>query len=119
MQRPGYRRRPAPLPSLSPTPSHGPQQDLPEVTRSAAVVIAAAPLDVPEEADPESPDAAPPPARHRLMTYRRGGIGFIRRNVGRGRHQGPRRLEPPVRQPPCARPGKVECAGSPAAGTAP
>src|ERR1019366_7407980 len=47
----------------------------------AAVVIAAAPFDVPEVADPESPDAAPPPARHRLMTYRRGGIGFIRRTT--------------------------------------
>src|ERR1035437_8812698 len=107
MQRPGYRRRPAPLPSPQPIPDR-PQQDLPEVTRSAAVVIAAAPLDVPEEADPESPDAAPPLARRPLMTYRRGGIGFIRRNVGRGKHQGPCRLEPPVRQPPCAQPGKVE-----------
>src|SRR5665811_1871036 len=63
MQRPGYRRRPAPLPSPQPIPDR-PQQDLPEVTRSAAVVIAAAPLDVPEEADPESPDAAPPPLAH-------------------------------------------------------
>src|ERR1019366_6885127 len=33
-------------------PSPRSTTDLPEVTRSAAVVIAAAPLDVPEEADP-------------------------------------------------------------------
>src|ERR1035437_10124382 len=35
MQRPGYRRRPAPLPSPQPIPDR-PQQDLPEVTRSGA-----------------------------------------------------------------------------------
>src|ERR1035437_5228741 len=93
--------------------------DLPEMTRSAAVVIAAAPLDVPEEADPESPDAAPPPARHRLMAYRRGGGGVFSGGLGAGGAQGRRRLEPPGRQPPCARPGKVECAGLPGAGTAP
>src|ERR1035437_5522168 len=96
MQRPGYRRRPAPLPSPQPIPDR-PQQDLPEVTRSAAVVIAAAPLDVPEEADPESPDAARPPARHRLMTYRRGGGGVFPRHTGGG--GGPRAapLWPPRR----------------------
>ena len=106
-----HRRRPRPPPGRNPSPRSA--TDLLQVTRRSGGCDCGCAFGCARGGGSEPLDVAPRPARRPLMTYRRGGIGFIRRIVARGKHPAPRRLEPPGWRPPSARPAKVECAGGP------